>query len=128
MSIIDRKHFMQILRYLASGFTAAGLEIGSYQLMLTLGVWYLAAATISTLIGTTTAFLLHKYIVFKKKDDTAAHVVRYIVQQTCNAIIQVFMVYVFVEFMHVHPFWAKIISIGMTVSWNFFIYKFLVYV
>jgi putative flippase GtrA len=33
----------------------------------------------------------------------------------------------FVEVFGVHELWAKILGIGCTVMWNFFLYKFFVY-
>ncbi len=122
-----RPHAPQFLKYLLSGGTAAFLELGSYQVMLMTGVWYLGAATISSGIGLISAFVLHKYFVFAKKENTGAQAVRYIVLQGMNAIAQIAFVYLFVEFFGVHEFLAKILGIGIVVSWNFFLYKLFVY-
>ncbi len=121
-------HLPQFLRYLVSGGSAAALELGSYKLMLLANVWYLAAASISAGIGLLSAFTFHKYFVFRKKENTRSHVVRYIILQGSNAIAQVSFVYIFVEFFSVDEFIAKILGIGIVVSWNFFIYKLFVYV
>ena len=123
-----RPHIPQILRYLVSGGSAAALELGSYKVMLVAGMWYLTATILSSAIGLTSAFTFHKYFVFKKKENTGSHAVRYVILQSCNAIAQVVFVYIFVEFAHIDPFFAKILAIGIVVSWNFFIYKFFVYV
>jgi len=121
-------HLPQFLRYLVSGGSAAALELGSYKLMLLANVWYLAAASISAGIGLLSAFTFHKYFVFRKKENTRSHVVRYIILQGGNAVAQVSFVYIFVEFFSVEEFIAKILGIGIVVSWNFFIYKLFVYV
>lgn len=92
------------------------------------GVWYLAAGIVSSAIGLLSAFTFHKYFVFKKKDNTTSHVVRYLVLQGMNALAQVAFLYVFVEFGGIDPFFGKILAIGVVVSWNFFLYKFFVYV
>lgn len=123
-----RPHLPQFFRYLLSGGSAAALELGSYKLMLLTGIWYLTAAIISSGIGLLSAFTFHKYFVFRKKENTTSHVVRYVILQGLNAIAQIALVYVFVEFVHVEPFLAKILAIGVVVSWNFFLYKFFVYV
>lgn len=122
-----RPHLPQFLRYLGSGGTAAALEIGSYQLMLIAGIWYQIAAPLSGFIGLLTAFLGHKYIVFQKKEETAQHAWRFIVLQLINLVIQSLLVIMFVEVFGVHELWAKILGIGCTVMWNFFLYKFFVY-
>lgn len=121
-------HLPQFTRYLISGGSAAALELGSYKLMLLANVWYLAAAFISAGIGLFSAFAFHKYFVFRKKENTRSHVIRYAILQGANAFAQVSFVYIFVEFFSVGEFVAKILGIGIVVSWNFFLYKIFVYV
>lgn len=123
-----RPHFPQFVRYLVSGGTAAGLEIGSFQAMLYAGVYYFTAAKISGGVGLLTAFIGHKFFAFKKKQETSRQLVRYVLLQTCNYFAQLFMVYAFVEFAGLNATIAKVLGIAITVLWNFFIYKFFVYV
>lgn len=122
-----RPHLPQLFRYLLSGGSAAFLELSSYTLMLWGGVWYMLAASVSAGIGLLSAFVFHKHFAFRKKENTGSQLLRYIVLQGCNAVAQVTMVYVFVEFFGVDAFAAKILGIGVVVSWNFFLYKFFVY-
>ena len=123
-----RPHIPQMLRYVVSGGGAAALELGSFQLMQWSGIWYLIAGIVSSGIGLVSAFTFHKYFVFKKKENTSSHVVRYLILQGLNAIAQVGLLYVFVEYAGVSPLLGKILAIGVVVSWNFFLYKFFVYV
>ena len=123
-----RPHVPQMMRYLMSGGSAAALELGSFQLMQWWDVWYLAAGIISSGIGLISAFTFHKFFVFKKKENTSSHVVRYLILQGMNALAQVGLLYMFVEYAGVSPFLGKILAIGVVVSWNFFLYKFFVYV
>jgi putative flippase GtrA len=96
--------------------------------MVLLGVWYLIATPLSSIVGVVTAFVLHKYLVFRKKEDTFKHVIRFGVLTAWNILAQMGIVYVLVDHLHVWPTPAKMIGIGCVVSWNFFLYKFLVYV
>jgi len=123
-----RQHLPQFLQYLVSGGSAAALELSSYQLMLWLDVWYAIAAPISGLVGLASAFIFHKYFVFQKKDQTQKQLIRYAILQTWNFFAQWALVFIFVEFLGVDPFLAKILGIGCTVMWNFFLYKLFVYV
>lgn len=123
-----RPHLPQFAQYLLSGGTAAAAEIGSYQLLLMMGTWYVAADWISGGIGVLVAFTLHKYLVFKKKERTVQHAARFSVLQAANYIVQRGLVVLFVEVFGAPPLLGKILGIGVTVSWNFFIYKFLIYV
>jgi putative flippase GtrA len=123
-----RSHARQFTRYLFSGGSAAVLELGSYQLMLMADIWYVAASAISGAIGLLSAFTFHKYFVFQKQEKTTEHVVRFAMLQTFNFFAQLLVVYILVEFMGVDEFFAKVLGIGATVSWNFFLYKLFVYV
>lgn len=145
-----RQHLPEFLKYLASGFTAAGVDLGSFKILLMfLGPGMeVTAAAISGFLGIMTVFLLNKYFVFQKRERTLHHAVRYGAVQLWNYVAQVFVVYLFVDVIHAHvpivqaifdqgalvgsilgiAMFAKIAGIGMTVSWNFLIYKYLVYV
>ena len=123
-----RPHVPQFLRYVFSGGSAAALELGSFQVMHIAGLWYLAAGIVSSGIGLVSAFTFHKFFVFQKKENTRSQVIRYVILQGLNALAQVALLYVFVEYFGVVPFLGKILAIGVVVSWNFFLYKFFVYV
>ncbi len=123
-----RPHIPQLIRYLLSGGSAAFLELSSYQIMLVLDVNYAIAAPISGAIGLLSAFVFHKYLVFQKKEKTFDQAIRYAILQTWNFLAQWGLVVLFVEVFHADPTIAKILGIGATVSWNFFLYKLFVYV
>jgi putative flippase GtrA len=124
-----RPHAWQFLRYLFSGGMAFVIDFGSFEVMTRLlGVWYVAATMISGLLGFFSAFVLHKYIVFAKKEQTRAQFVRYTILQMFNLLAQTLIVYMMVEYAGAPKEVAKIASIACSVSWNFFLYKFLVYV
>ena len=118
----------QILRYLIGGFTAAGAEIGSFQLMLLAGIPYIYGGPVSGLIGILTAFLVQKYFVFKKSGNITGHGIRYALMTGWNYIAQNAVLIGSVELLGVHPLLGKVLSIGLAVSWNFLLYKFFVYV
>ena len=118
----------QFARYLFSGGTAAAAELLSYQGMLWAGIPYYVGAPLSGCIGIVVAFLLHKYFVFQKKEAVLRPSIRYSILTAWNLFAQWGLVIVFVEYAGLAPMLAKILGIGCTVSWNFFLYKFFVYV
>lgn len=124
---IARPHAPQFVRYLLSGGSAAFMELASYQVMLVAGVHYAIAAPVSGCAGLLSAFFLHKYIVFKKSGRTGSQVIRYAILQTFNFFAQWGLVILFVEGFGTHAIIAKILGIGCTVLWNFFLYKLFVY-
>ena len=54
----------QIVRFVGIGVVAAGVDLGVYALLLTLGVWAPLAKGISFILGTTTAYLLNRRFTF----------------------------------------------------------------
>lgn len=122
-----RPHLGQIVRYLISGGTAAALQLGVNQILLWSGVWFFTAAKISGGVGLISAFLGHKFFAFKKKEQTSKQLVRYVILQTVNYFIQLGIVYSFVVYGNIHPTIANVLAIGITVMWNFFVYKLFVY-
>lgn len=123
-----RPHAPQFARYLVGGISAVACEVGSFQLMLFLGVYYAAAGIISNIIGTIAAFLFQKYFVFQKKEKFGSHGMRYAILTLWNFIAQNTILIVGVEYFGVYPTFVKLFAIGCSVSWNFFLYKFFVYV
>ena len=118
---------MQFMRYLISGGSAAGLAVAGYSLLVWLGVWYVLASVISDGIGFFLAFLFHKYFVFQKKGRGGMHMMRYTLLQIGNTIVQAGILYILVDFGGMDKILARILTIGIAVSWNFFFYKYFVY-
>lgn len=119
---------LQFVRYLASGGAAAVLAIFAYALFIEVGIWYVTASVLSDLVGLVAAFVFHKYLVFRKKEQIIPHAFRYILVQILNTVLQVAFLYVTVEFFGMDEVVMKIVSIGLTVPMNFFLYKYFVYV
>ncbi len=120
--------FHQFLLYLFTGGSAAAIDIGLFFMLHRLGFFYITASVISGVIGFISAFLLHKYIAFQKHEKIGNHFVRYCILGLLNLCAMTFILYVCVQYLHIPKDIAKIISNASVVLWNFFLYKFLVYV
>ncbi len=116
------------MAYIGSGAFAAAVDVGSYFLLLQLGVWYIGANIIGGVLGFFAAFLLNKYIVFQKKNAFGRHLIRYFLVDMINvAILSVFL-YLLVDFGSMDQGMAKFVAYAPVILWNFFVYKFVVYV
>lgn len=123
-----KPHLGQFSLYILSGCGALVIDLGSYLLMLEFGVWYAAASFISGTLGFCMAFALHKYVVFQKRDDFLQHVGRYFFVDIINNVITTGILYVLVSLLSVDPHIGKVIAMAPVILWNFFVYKFFVYV
>lgn len=122
------RHARQILLYILSGGIAASVDFGGYSLLIHLGVWYLHASILSTIAAFFTTFLLNKYVVFRKKGVLLRHLIRFTIVDLINTILSNVLLYCFVTSISIEEHIAKIAAMGVVVLWNFFIYKFVVYV
>ncbi|MFA7681753.1 MAG: GtrA family protein [Candidatus Peribacteraceae bacterium] len=121
-------HLIKFSLYFVSGCTAAVADIGSYFLLLYLGVWYITASVVSGIIGFFTAFFLHKYVVFQQRQRFMKHLGRYFIVDMTNLAIITGFLYVLVDIWGMDPRPAKFVALAPVVLWNFFVYKFVVYV
>ena len=123
-----KPHIGQFSLYVLGGFGALAADLSTYYFLLYVGVWYIVASLISGLMGFFTAFLLHKYMVFRKRDDFLRHLGKYFAVDIMNNCITTGVLYVLVHQFSVDPHPAKIFAIMPMVLWNFLLYKFFVYV
>jgi putative flippase GtrA len=120
--------FQQVIRYFFTGGTVTLIDIGLYLLLIHIGVYYLVASVISGTIGFFSAFLFQKHFVFKKHDRTASHFLRFCVLGAWNLFATNFVLFACVHWLKVPEDIAKVLSNASVVLWNYFLYKFLVYV
>ncbi|MDP6561565.1 MAG: GtrA family protein [Candidatus Peribacteraceae bacterium] len=121
-------HLTKFAVYIVCGCTAAVVDIGSYFLLLHVGIWYIIANIIGGVLGFFAAFLMHKFVVFRKKDDFLKHLGRYFIVDMINLMIITGLLFLLVDIGDVDARPAKLIALAPMVLWNFFIYKFVVYV
>lgn len=118
----------QFSLYVLSGGTAATVDFGVYAVLIRLGMWYIAASVMSSVLGIATTFLMNKYVAFGKRRDFLMHLARFLLVDITNVGISVLMLAVFVDVLGMEKQVAKLLTMAMFVSWNFFVYKFFVYV
>ena len=72
--------------------------------------------------------LIGNLLLIREKDRIMNYLVGYCLINLFNLIAQTALLYLFVERLHMDEGSAKFVSWGMTILWNFFLYKFIVYV
>lgn len=121
-------HLKKFTLYILSGGAAAATDLGVYFLLLAFGAWYISATIISGVLAFFVAFILHKYVVFQKSRFFLKHLLKYFVVDMLNLCIITGFLYILVDTFSVDPRPAKFIAISPVVLWNFFLYRFFVYV
>lgn len=128
MNAVFRHHAKQIVLYIFSGGTGALVEIATYLLLLHWGMWYIESSIISFVLSYITAFALHKYIVFRKTADFLKHLKRHFTVEMFNLVATNALLFVLVEHTALGEEWSKILTMILGATWNFLLFKFLVFV
>lgn len=119
---------IRISKYLVSGFSAFGIDwVVYYVATRALNFPEFGSNVVSVLSGATFAFLANKYWSFGSRANTARQTKRFAALFIFNYVFQQVGFYVSINYLNFHDLFAKIILIGLMVSWNFIIYKYWVY-
>lgn len=127
-SLLTTSRYRQFALYVVSGGLAFVADYGSYIAMIRSGVWYVSANIYSNIVGFFITFLLHKYLTFQTREKHMEHFIRYCIMTAVSVAGQTLVLYLMVQSNYVGEEIAKILSMGVVVFWNYFLYKFFVYV
>ena len=119
-----------LFRYLVSGFTGAGTQIGSLYLFTDiLGIWYLYSSIFSFLIAIIISFLLQKLWTFGDREVAGAHhqFMKYVAVAVVGIVTNTCLMYIFVDVAGIWYIFAQIIAGGVIAVFNFLAYKFFVF-
>jgi len=118
----------QFFRYIFSGLIANIVDIGGFVFLHWMGMYYMWATLISGVLGFLSAFLLHKHVVFQKKDKSWTHLKRFALLGVFNIFAVAAILSLCVEVFNIPEELAKIIANGSQVAWGFLAMKLLVYI
>lgn len=115
-------------RYLIIAGVIVVIEVASFQIIYLLGVNYLLATVLSMGIGIVLNWIASRLFVFQKS-SRRAHIEfsLVLVASLVGVIFQTFTTYVVVAFLHQIPVIGKVVAIGVTFFWNYFIRALFIY-
>ncbi len=124
------KKFGAPLRFLISGGTAALVLLGVLSALTeVLEVWYLASSVIAFCCAFVTSFTLHKFWTFNDPHlqrvplQASAHLVVGLINLGVNTA----LLYMFVEYFHVHYLVSQILISGGIAVVSYFVYKHVIF-
>jgi len=127
---LDKRRLFLLMRYLFAGSLSFVSNIGLLFIFETyLSWWYLISSTLAFIISVVVSFLAQKYITFRDKstDHLSQQMVQYILIVVFNVIINAIIVFILVDFIHILPIWAQVISAGIIAVWSLFVYRFVIF-
>jgi putative flippase GtrA len=122
------KSFTQFKKYLIIGFMSFLLEYMLFLLLLQLAKlnYIISNITVYTVIFWFN-FLMNRYWSFKSKDNIGRQLKLYGLLFAFNLLVTTGMIYILSDIAGIIPQISKIIVMGAVVSWNFIIYKKVIY-
>lgn len=139
MNLIERRmplcgpyvrRYQRLLRYLVSGSTAAVVDLGLLFVFTDLfNVHYLWSAIFAFVGAFFVSFLLQKFWTFQDTsvDRVHAQATLYFVVAVVNLALNTFLMYVFVDGLHVGYLLAQVIASGLIACESFFISRHVVF-
>lgn len=123
LKYIFRKHQL-ILKYTLTGISATSMDLGLlYYFKEYLDFWYLYSALFALLISYSLAFIVQKYWTFGDYSDNNIHgqFIRYTFTAVFCLSLNLVILYLLVEFVHIKYLLAQVISLCITGSLGFVI-------
>ena len=113
----------QLIAYLAIGGGTALLELGIFQALITfLNVDVAIANIIALIVSTTTNFCLNGFVNFKMNSNPLMAAIKYLLLFAANMIFSTFTIK-FLSDLGAIPIVVKLITMAMMTTWNFYLYK-----
>ena len=118
----------QFKRYLVIGFSTFFLEYGIfYALHNAAGLYYLVANTTAYVLSFWFNFLLNRYWSFKSKTSLKKQLFQYLILFSFNLVATNVLMYLLSDIAGIIPEISKVLIMGAVVSWNFVLYKKVIY-
>lgn len=127
--IIQRQGFGQFIRYIITGFTAFGIEYGLYVILIRfLKIHYIWASAIVYFLVFWFVFLVNRFWSFKSTSDLKRQLFQYGILFVFNLVIANILLMAFLtEVLGMSEYLSPFFKTACVVSWNFLIYKYIIY-
>lgn len=126
LQIFQSDKIKKIIKYLISGCTAAVVNLGLlFVLTHLLHIWYIFSSILAFLVAFFVSFFLQKFWTFSNASTVDIHnqMMIYFIPASINLGINTTLMYLFVDFAHLHYMFAQIIASGLIAFESFFIYR-----
>jgi putative flippase GtrA len=115
-------------KYLVIGFSTFSIEYTLYFIFLQMiNIEYLIANLIVYVIAFCFNFFMNRIWSFKSKTNIKNQISKYAVLFVFNLIAITLIIYFLTEIIGFHPLVSKVLVMGAVVSWNFILYKLIIF-
>jgi putative flippase GtrA len=128
MSNLNSVKYKKIIKFLISGFLAAGMEYGVFLILFQLlSLEVLLSNSVSFLCGLIVSFSLNRAWVFNSRENGKKQFAAYFTLALVNLAISNVLVWAMVHQLYVSAFVAKFLCMGLIATWNYVIFGKLIF-
>ncbi len=125
---IGGKSKKQFIRYIITGVSSFIIEYFLFFLLFRLlGIYELIANTVVVTIVFWFNFLMNRYWSFQSKEKPGKQLLLYLALFSFNTVISNLFIYIGVTIFGISPLISKVVVMCLIVTWNFVIYKKVIY-
>ena len=126
---LKKPFIQQLIRYLVTGFTAFGIEYAMYVFLLkVIGLHYILASVIVYALVFWFSFIVNRIWSFKSKGNISKQLIQYGLLFSFNLVVSnIFIMKLLTDIIGLDPLISPFIKMAFVVSWNFLIYKYIIY-
>lgn len=118
----SRETIEQGIRYLFVGGGSAAIDVGLFQALYFLGMRAASANVISLSVSTVFNFLMNRSVTFKSAANPVRSAISYLLLLAFNMLFSSFAITILID-MGLHSLLAKLAALACTTSWNFILYR-----
>jgi putative flippase GtrA len=128
-NLVNKDSLVQLKRYIIVGLTSFAVEyIMFFVLYKLLNLWYVLSNGIVYAITFWISFLLNRNWSFQSKGKFSRQLVLYLLLFIINLSISSYIIYLLSDKLIINPLFSKILTMGLIITWNFIIYKKIIYI
>jgi len=119
----------QFIRYITTGFLSFATEVSLLYILKDLcGIWYIYANSIAVFIIFWLNFLMNRFWTFKSRTKFTRQLFLYGILFVINLVASNLIMYLLTDLLKIYYLISKIFAVGLVVSWNFILYKKIIYI
>jgi len=122
------REYKRFMKYVLTGLTGVVIDFGLLFILTEyFDIYYIISAVISYMMGFLYCFFLNKYWVFKKKGDGNRQLIKYSITAAFNYLFTILVLYLLTDMLGLYYMISKFIIIATISTWNFLLYKYVIY-
>ena len=124
-NLIKKIFSYQPIRFLFVGGLNTLVGYGVYALLVYLGVNYLIANTVSTVVGVIHSYLWNRFFTFKSKNKALKEITKFVSVYIVSYLIGMFTLFIFKDKLNISPYIAGLINLVITTLISYFGHKYI---